>query len=286
MLAAMYLARFRRSVLVVDSGLSRAQRIPRSHNYPGMSGGVSGAELISSLREQMALYDVQRIVGAVESIRATPCGFEARVAESSVEARTVVLATGVHDVEPEMQHLAEALRDGAVRYCPVCDAFEVIGQKVGVLAAGPAGVSEAICLGRYSDRVTVFQMKGQPPLDDEQQARLQTADIGLAAGFVDSVRAWNGRVTIEHGGDRTTECDTVYCAMGLRVHSGLATMLGAAVDEAGYLRIDRHQQTTVPGLYAAGDVASGLNQISVAYGGAAIAAAAINVSLSGRGRAG
>ena len=65
----------------------------------------------------------------------------------------------------------------------------------------------------------------------------------------------------------------------MTVHAGLATDLGAAVDEHGYLRIDAHQRTTVPGMFAVGDVASGLNQISVASGGAAIAAAAIHLEL-------
>lgn len=190
----------------------------------------------------------------------------------------MVLGTGVSDTEPDVPHLAEALRDGAIRYCPVCDAYEVTGQRVGVLVTGIAGIHEAICLRRYTDRVTMFRM-GSDLLPVDELERAKQAGVALAAGTLNSVRAWDGRVTVEHG-DQSTECDTLYCALGLRVHSDLASSLGARVDKDGYLSVDRHQQTTVPGLYAAGDVASGLNQISVAYGGAAIAAAAINVALS------
>ena len=279
LLAAMYLARFRRSVTVFDSGSPRAWRIPRSHNYPGMARGVSGAELMAALREQVATYDVPHVAGRIDSLIRIPGGFEAAWAQSSIAARTVVLATGVDDIEPAMPHLAEALRDGALRYCPVCDAFEVIGKRVGVLIGNSSGIDEAVCLRRYTDRVTVFRMDEQASFTESDRQRMAAAGIVPARGAVKSVRAWQGRVSVEHA-DESSECDTLYAALGIRVHSALACALGADVDEKGYLIVDRHQQTSVSGLYAAGDVASGLNQISVAYGGAAVAAAAINVALS------
>ena len=279
MLAAIYLARFRRSVRVVDSGSARAHRIPRSHNYPGMASGVSGVELMAALRAQLELYGVPTVPAEVDSLQLSSGQFAATSAQGTFGARTVILATGVEDVEPSIPHLAEALRDGAIRYCPVCDAFEVINQRVGVLVSGASGVAEAICLRRYTDRVTVLPVAESNGLTQDDRARLAGADIAIAPGPARSLRLWNGRVTVEHE-DSSTECDTVYSALGLRVRSSLATALGAEADADGYLRVDRHQQTTVQGLYAAGDVASGLNQISVAYGAAAIAAAAINVRLS------
>lgn len=279
LLAAMYLARFRRSVVVVDSGSARAQRIPRTHNYPGIARGVSGADLMASLREQLELYEVPTVVAEIESLRLADGQFEASGRQCTLRAPKAILATGVQDVEPRIPHLAEALRDGAIRYCPVCDAFEVIGQRVGVLASGPSGVAEAIYLRRYSDQVTVFPLGDEAFLSDDQRARLSRQGIAVAAGSVRSLRLWNGRVTIELDGS-SSECDTVYCALGVSVRSALAAELGAETDELGYLCVDRHQQTTVPGFYAAGDVASGLNQISVAYGTAAVAASAINVGLS------
>ncbi len=279
LLAAMYMARFRRSVLVVDAGSSRAHRIPRSHNYPGIASGVSGAELMASLREQLERYQVRTVVASIDALQHTHGHFEARGAQSTIEARTVILATGVQDVEPEIPHLAEALRDGAIRYCPVCDAFEVIGQRVGVLVSGSAGVAEAVCLRRYSEQVTVVPVDDTVRLSDDDRARMASTGIAVSPGPLRSLRVWDGRVTIEHD-EQTTVCDTVYCALGLSVKSALASALGAVVDGAGYLQTDPHQQTSVPGLYAIGDVASGLNQISVAYGAAAIAAAAINVALS------
>ena len=280
LLAALYLARFRRTVLLLDAGQSRVQRVPRSHNYPGFAEGISGPDLLRSLRDQVGRYRVDTSSARVESIARSPEGFTVGWAKASASARRVLLATGASDVEPDMPYAQEALRDGALRYCPVCDGYEAIDRAIGVLAAGPAGVREAVYVRHFSDRVTVFRASDAVRLTRPELARLAAAGIAVAPGAVDSVRLWNGRVTVRHGALETA-CDTVYSALGMRVHSGLAVALGAAADAAGYLTVDRHQQTTVAGLYAAGDVASGLNQISVAFGAAAIAASAIHSALLG-----
>lgn len=188
------------------------------------------------------------------------------------------MATGASDVEPAMPHVAEALREGALRYCPVCDGFEVIDQDVGVIADGPPGVREALYLRDFTDRLTVFVAGGGSRLDAGDRRRLAQAGIACVGEPIRSIRLWNRRITVSHG-DGETVCDSVYCALGMRIHSDLAVQLGAHTDESGYLVTDAHQRTSVPGLYAAGDVVSGLNQIAVAAGGAAIAASAIHQAL-------
>lgn len=278
LVAAVYLARFRRSVVLVDAGHSRAVRIPRSHNYPGFPEGITGTQLTASLRGQALHYGIEPTPGTVEALRPAGDGFEATWEGGAVRARTVLLATGAADVEPPFPHLAEALQEGALRYCPVCDGFEVVDQHVGVLVDGVAGVAEALYLRHFTPRVTVFRVSADVRLPPEQTQRLERHGIALVDQPLAGARLWQGRVTLRHG-ELETVCDTVYCALGMTVRSELAVGLNAEVDATGYLRIDAHQRTTVPGLYAAGDVASGLNQISVASGGAAIAASAIHREL-------
>lgn len=288
LLAAVYLARFRRSVCVVDAGASRAATIARSHNYPGFADGITGAALVAGLREQAQRYRIDFAVGCVQRlVRADEGSFEACWGEGAdgaaqrVRGRTVLLATGASDIAPRMPYAADALRDGALRYCPVCDGYEVIGQSVGVLADGPAGVAEALYLRQFSERITVFAAHESVVWTRAQRQNLRRAGVTLAEGPVHSIRLWNGCVTLRHG-TAQSPCDVLYSALGMRVHSQLATDLGAAADKDGYLRCDRHQQTTVPGLWAAGDVAQGLNQISVGAGGAATAASAMHRALLGQ----
>ncbi len=279
----LYLARFRRSVLVIDDGRSRALRIPRTHNMPGYPEGVVGAELISSIRRQAERYGVAFADGRVEKLEKTEDGFSARWPGGEVRARVVLLATGTSDIEPAVSHLAEAVGSGAVRYCPVCDAFEVIDRNVGVIADGPAGVREALYLRHFTPHLKVFLLSGESCLDEANRERLAEAQIGLVEDPIASVRLSEGAIVVRHG-DAETRCDSVYSALGMHIHAELAP--DADRDDDGYLVTDRRRQTNIEGLYAAGDVLQGLNQITVAMGDAAIAAAAMHLALrhwEGRG---
>lgn len=272
---AIYLARFRRSVLLVDEGASRAASIPRSHNVPGYPDGVMGGELVAAMRTQAERYGVRFEAGRLRSLEADAAGFSARCGRKRLRASTVLLATGASDVKPTMPHLAEALRCGALRYCPVCDGYEVIDQRVAVIADSVADIDEALYLRHFTPRLTLLRADAPLAPNAEQRRRLARAGVALVDAPIESIRLWQGRVTVRHGAGET-ECDALYSALGLEVHSELGVALGAKVDAQGYLITDRYQRTSIDGLYAAGDVARGLNQISVATGGAAIAAAAMH----------
>lgn len=273
---ALYLARFRRRVLVVDDGCSRATRIPRSHNMPGYPDGIAGGALVAAIREQATRYGVDFAVGRVEALERSADGFRARWSGGQAQARLALLATGASDVEPPVPYLQEAVRSGALRYCPVCDGYEVIDQRVGVLTDSPAGVGEALYLRHFTPRLTVFPVAPEVGFSGEDRRRLDEAGIAVAREPVSGVRLWNGKVKVGHG-EAESECDSLYSALGMRVHSELAA--GAERDKDGYLVTDRRQKTSVEGLYAAGDVSLGLNQISVAMGEAAIAASAMHLRL-------
>ncbi len=280
---ALYLARLRRSVLLIDGGNSRATGIPRSHNYPGFPGGVVGAELVAAIQRQAADHGVRSARAAVTSIARRGEAFAVAFDGRMVSARTVLLATGASDIEPDMAELAQAIDEGALHYCPVCDGFEVIDTRVGVLVNGADGLREALYLRQFTPHVEVFAVPGGGPFADADRARLREAGVAIRDGAVDALLLRDGCIEVHHRG-ATTLCDSVYSALGMKVHSALAVAAGAAVDEDGYLQTDEHHMTRVEGLYAAGDVASGLNQISVATGGAAIAAAAMHLAMGGAHR--
>lgn len=275
---AIYLARFRRSVLLVDDGCSRAAKIPRTRNLPGYPDGVIGAEFMAAMRQQAEHYGVRFRPGRISSLDTTDGGFVARLAEGgqALEVRAALLATGTTDSEPPMPYLAEAVRSGTLRYCPICDGYEVIGQAVGVITNRAAGAGEALYLRNFTDRLTLFVVSPDITFPPERLKQLEDAGIRVEPTPVSSIRLWEGRVTVRHG-DAETTCDSLYSALGMQVHSELAA--GAANDEEGYLLTDSHHQTSIPGLYAAGDVVQGINQIAVAAGGAAIAAAAMHRAL-------
>jgi len=281
--AAIYLARFRRSVVLIDANQSRVAKIPRSHNYPGFAEGIAGSALLESLRSQLQHYDVRTVAAHAERAQREAGGFTVHWPAGSARARLLLLATGVTDIAPVMPHVLEAVRAGALRHCPVCDAFEVIDQVVGVYANGPAGVGEAVYLRHFSENVVLFMEEGARTLSPAERRRLTEAGIRCPEEAVRSIRHGHTQVTVVHG-ERETACDTLYCALGLDVHAQLARALGARTDDDGYVIVDAHHATNVEGLYAVGDVAQGLNQIAVAAGGAATAASAMHRHLGAAAR--
>lgn len=279
MAAALYLARFRRSVVVVDAGRSRLASIPRSHNYPGFPHGVAGADLHARLQEQLRTYPVDCLADTVASVAREDAGFTVHGASGrSWRSRLLLLATGVSDIAPDAPHMAQALRQGLLRYCPVCDGHEVIDRAVGVYGNSAAVVGEAMFLRHFSERVTVFLEGGPQLLDGVALRTLQQARINLVVAPRVEISLSGDRIRVAHA-QGPSLCDSLYCALGLRVHNACALQLGARCDDDGYVLVDAHGASSVPGLYAAGDVAQGLNQIAVATGAAAIAATAMHRAL-------
>jgi thioredoxin reductase (NADPH) len=272
---ATYLARFRRDVLLFDSGDSRACSIPLSHNYPGFPDGIPGPELIEAMREQARRHAVHTLAARVDELARTEAGFVLHSGGHAIEARCVLLATGAADIWPDMPEAAQALRDGVLRFCPVCDGYEIAGRAVGVVTNGSAGVHEAVYLRHFSAQVTVFLCAADVVPNADELRLLREAGVAVAEAPPSAFARCEGGVSVRCG-DRHQTFAALYSAFGMNVRSRLAVALGAATDAQGYLVVDGHQQTSVPGLYAAGDVASGLNQISVATGGAAVAASAMH----------
>jgi thioredoxin reductase (NADPH) len=281
--AAIYLARFRRNIALVDAGRSRLSLVPVSHNYPGFPNGVNGKDLLNKLRLQLDAHDIHVNFGTVQKVERNDDGtFLVNLDGLRIRARTVLVATGSKDVRPDMAHLELAIERGCVRYCPVCDGFEAIGKKVAVLGAGEHGVAEALFVRHFAYDLTLITPDIPENLKEADRGRLARMQIsvldGLGAKLTFDPLAPGVVVELDNG---TAHCfDVLYSALGLHVNSKLATDLGAGRDKDGQLLVDQHLQTSIDGLYCAGDVVQGLNQIAIACGQAAAAATAIHNRLS------
>lgn len=280
MSAAIYLARYHRSALVVDANQSRATWIPRSHNHPGFPEGINGVQLLARMCAQAQEYGAIVERGTVERIARTDDGFEARVNGRQVRSRTVLLATGVVNRQPQMDKADHdrAMARGLLRYCPVCDAYEVTGKRVGVLGASGHGVAEALFLRSYTDDLTLMP-QNFAELSAEDRQRLTEHGITLVESPVAEFRVGEDRIEAVTKAGEALGFDSIYPALGTDPRSDLAHQLGCQLSEGGCILVDAHQATDVPGVYVAGDVVEALDQISVAMGHAAIAATAIHNQL-------
>jgi thioredoxin reductase (NADPH) len=277
--AAIYLARYRRRILLVDRGESRAALIPRTHNYPGFPEGISGLDLLARLRRQAARHGVRPQAGTVRALARREGPFEARVDDEPVTARTVILATGVVDERPPVGDLRAATLAGRVRWCPICDGYEVTDRDVGLIASGREGVRHALFLRTYTRALTLI---AQPdaPLDDEGREALARAGVRLVEGAVAEIHdRERGRVEVRLAGGGLHAFDTLYPMVGCQARTELVRHLNLRTNDDGELDVDAHQRTSVPGLYAAGDVVNALNQMAVGTAQAATAATAIHNAL-------
>ncbi|MCL6682717.1 NAD(P)/FAD-dependent oxidoreductase [Sphingomonas alba] len=280
--AAIYLARFHMDILVVDEGKSRASWIPCTRNVSGFPEGIKGTDLLGRMRDQAQKYGAKILTERVTKLERDEgnCVFTATWGSGCVQARKVLLATGVTNRRPPMDEALhdDALARGLIRYCPICDGFEVTDKKVGVIGSDSHGVAEAVFIRSYTADVTLIAPDKALSLKPEDQERLKEAGIGCIDGPALAAAISDEFIVVETAEGPHT-FDTVYPALGSDTHVQLADLVGAALNKDCNITVDSHQRTSVPGLYAAGDVVIGLDQISHAMGEGGVAATTIRNDL-------
>lgn len=273
--AAIYLARFRRRVVVVDGDASRARWIPRTRNHPAFPDGITGDDLLARLRAQLDRYAVAPVADEVTDIARAGDRFTVKTkAGKTIAARTVILATGIVDVEPPIADAFDAVKHGLVRHCPICDAFEIIGKTIAVLGRGDHCVGEALFLRSYTPHITALTNGAPLGCGEAGRARLRDAGIRLIeAPIAELTRAdHETRVAITVSPGERLVVDALYAAMGMRPVNALAVRLGIGLAADGRVDAPDHQRTSVEGVWAVGDVVTGLNQLGVAMAHGEIAA--------------
>jgi thioredoxin reductase (NADPH) len=280
--AAIYLSRYHLDIVVVDGGKSRAATIPCTHNHAGYPDGIAGQELVDRMREQAQRYGARIESGQVTRLDLLDDGtFNAEWGSGPVHARTVLLATGVTNRRPPMDEALhdEALARGLIRYCPICDGYEVTDKKVGVIGSGKGGVNEAIFLRGYTADVTLIAPDKALAVSEADRKRLEGAGIATVDGPAEAVAIAHSCITVDTAEGHFT-FDSVYPALGSDVHNQLAEQVGAKLSNDACVVVDSHMRTSVPGLYAAGDVVLGLDQISNAMGQGGVASTTIRNDLA------
>lgn len=283
--AAVYLRRFRRDVVVMDKGHSRLDLIPITHNFPGFPDGIEGHQLLENLRCQLGKYEGRVTQGEITTLRREDGIFIGEYDGGEVRARTVLLATGIIDHGLPIENWRDAVAAGAVRLCPVCDGYDVLDKRIAIVSSPRNPVAHALFMRTFSGSVTLFERGKDFTLPAHERRKLEEAGVQLVMSPLLGISMSDAMTPVLHtedGGDH--RFDVVYPMLGETARSELAVSLGAKTSDCMELEVDKHQCTTVPGLYAIGDVVKGLNQISVAAGQAAVAATRIHNSLPRRFR--
>jgi thioredoxin reductase len=287
--AAGWLGRYRRSVLIVDSEEYRNAAVELAHGYLGCDPAPP-ADLRQRGAEEVLRYPTVTLeYGRVESIAATPDGFIAELSAASgsqlsnerreVAARRVVLATGVRDRFPELDGFFEHY--GAdVFHCASCDGYEAKGRDVVVLGWGGHVPGFAIGLLTWAKTITV--VTDGHDLEAATHDRRGLVDHGVQIIEDDAVGLIGRRHHLEGvrlASGTTVACDLAFFSIGHEPNNGLAAALGADLTDEGCVVADRDGVTSVPGLFAAGDLTPGVQLIANAVAKGASAGIACAQSL-------
>jgi len=284
--AAIYLARFHLDVMVVDGGKSRASSIPCTRNVSGFADGIEGSELLRRMRDQACKYGAKLEAEFVTRLERDPQTdlFTATWGSGLATALAVLLATGVTNRRPPMDEDLhdQALARGLVRYCPICDGYEVTDKRVGVIGSDHHGVAEVLFLRSYTSNLVLIAPDKALQLGSDDQKNLKEAGIQCVDGPAQAVAISDDCIVVDTAEGHYT-FDSIYPALGSDTHTQLAGMVGADLSSDNCIKVDTHQRTSIPGLYAAGDVVIGLDQISHSMGEGGVAATTIRNDLCAKG---
>ncbi|MGH3761536.1 NAD(P)/FAD-dependent oxidoreductase [Actinophytocola sp.] len=268
--AALVLGRARRRVALVDAGEPRNARAVGVHGFLTRDG-MAPADLLAVGRAEVAGYGVEIIEDKV--LTAEP-GFAVRLAGGrTLAARRLLVTTGLRDELPDIPGLAERWGTDVV-VCPYCHGYEVRDRPLGVIATGELGVHKALLVGQWSADVVLFP--GTEPVADE---RLADRGIEVVPGEITRIVTEGDRLTGVEVAGRVVPRGAVFVASTFVPAGTLLADLGCEVDERGWVRVDETGRTSVPGVWAAGNVVDPMLQVITAAGAGSFAAAMINNEL-------
>jgi len=281
--AALMLGRSRRRVLLCDSGAPRNAPSPHAHSF-FTRDGASPLELLDIGRAQLKQYDsVERKSCAVVDALRTEDGFNVVLDDgTSVAARRLLLATGVIDELPPIPGLAEMWGVSAL-HCPYCHGWEVRDEPLAVLGGEAAGIEQVLLIFNWS-RDLVFCTNGAATLSDDDRGRLANRGIPVHEGRIARLEGTDGRlerIVFENG--ELLSRTALFLPPVQRQRSDLPAKLGCTLTRPlptmEIIQVDAIGYTGVPGVYAAGDAASMMQQIALAAANGGTAGAMINRDL-------
>ncbi|WP_426201193.1 NAD(P)/FAD-dependent oxidoreductase [Pseudomonas sp. TWP3-1] len=276
--AGLQLARARQKVLVIDAGQRRNRFAHASHGFLGQDGRDHAA-IADEARAQLLAYPTVEWLS--QSAMQAKAGGDGLVitAENGREfaARRLILATGVVDELPKVPGLAERWGQ-CVFHCPYCHGYELDSGPIGVLAASPVAIHQALMLPDWGPTTLLLNQAFEP--DPEQLEKLAGRGVVIEREAVLSVGGEQADVLLASG--RVIKFAGLFTQPLTRMGSPLATQLGCEF-EAGptgeFLKVDAMRETTVPGVFACGDAAVGAGNVAIAVGDGARTGGAVHQSL-------
>lgn len=277
MAATLQLVRARRSVLVIDAGERRNRFASHSHGFLGQDG-VPPGQIAANARRQLETYPTLTwLDGRAEAVSGHVDGFTVTIAEGELHrGRRILLAVGVADQLPPIAGLAERWGK-AVFHCPYCHGYEIGQGRIGIIGTGPMSIHQAELLTDWGE-VTLLA-NGAVELDRDARSTLQRRGVTIEETRIDQLE---GHADVAMTDGRRLRFAGLFTASRTAPSGSLVEAMGCALEETPIgtqVRTDAENKTSVPGVFACGDVARVPHSVSLAVGNGAIAGAQVHRSL-------
>jgi thioredoxin reductase len=276
--AALVLGRCRRHVLVCDAGKPRNAASRELHGYLTRDG-IAPLEFLRLASNELQQYGIERRVSTVTAVACTKDGFRVTLADGpTVEARAVLLATGVKDRLPEVPGIEECYGI-TVHHCPYCDGWEVRDRRLAVIGQGASGAALALSLKTWSRDITICS-NGRARIHPRHRSQLENKQIRVHEAPIERVEHTDGRVQrLLLANGTVVPCEAIFFSTWQKPQSDIPRQLGCELTQKGVVKTDHLGKTRVPGLYVVGDASRDVQFVIVAAAEGAKAAVAINKSL-------
>ena len=254
--AAIYMGRFLRPTLVLDHGEGRSSFEQTNDNYLGFPDGIKVKELRALGIRHAERFGVKFERAMVERMERAADGstFLAHAGERQFQGRTVILCTGVHDVWPDIPNVLEYVGK-TLFWCIACDGFRAAGKPVVVFGHDDDAATTALQFLAFSPKVTIVSSPGRSEYSREKQRDLDSHGVavleGAAAGVAGTPNSFHG-VRLADG--RVVPGEIMFSQLGCVPHNRIALDLNVDCTPAGYVRVDDEGYTSIPGVFAAGDL--------------------------------
>jgi thioredoxin reductase (NADPH) len=281
--AALYTTRLGLDTLVLDRGGGRAAMMTDTHNVIGVTEDVSGNEFLGTAREQVEEYGGEVRRGFVDDVAPVDAGdpaagFRLDTTDGDLLTRRVVLATGFSDGRPD----PPLPRTGkGLHWCLHCDAYMFVDEPVFVMGTGEGAAHVAMIMLNFTDDVDLLTRGEDPEWSEETAEQLEAHPVDVIdAGITGMNKDGNGWLESYEFADGTIrEYKGGFPMLGSEYNADLVDSLGLERTDDGTVAVDGDGETSVPGVYAVGDLTPGHNQIPVAMGEGADAGIAIHMDL-------
>jgi thioredoxin reductase (NADPH) len=280
--AAIYAARFNRSVIVFDNKDGRWNTHEQNDNYFGFPEGIKTTQLQINGKQQAIRFGASIIESTVAKITIKSNLFEINSQNNLFRAKSIIIATGVKDILPPVQHWREYWGK-SLFWCITCDGYKTIGKKVVIIGSNDDAACTALQFLNFTPYVQIVTNlpENENTISSIWKNRLSKMKIQIHQSVIESFIGLHGTLTnIKLQNNKKIEADFAINQLGSIPNNKLAKELGLNLAENGYIMIDEHQKTNIPGVYAAGDVTKAFDhQISSAVHEGATAATAANYDL-------